>query len=42
MTRDARLRMLRIWNDIEQNLVSYVGVVTIINLALGAVTAVML
>jgi predicted PurR-regulated permease PerM len=42
VTRDARLRMLRIWNDIEQNLVSYVGLVTIINLALGAVTAVML
>ncbi len=42
VTRDARLRMLRIWNDIEHNLVSYVGVVTLINLALGAVTTVML
>ena len=41
-TRDARLRMLRIWNDIEQNLVGYVGLVTMINLALGAVTTVML
>ncbi len=41
-TRDARLRMLRIWNDIEENLVGYVGLVTAINLALGAVTAVML
>jgi predicted PurR-regulated permease PerM len=42
VTRDARLRMLRIWNDIESNLVDYVGIVTVINLALGAVTAVML
>jgi predicted PurR-regulated permease PerM len=41
-TRDARLRMLRIWNDIEQNLVGYVGLVTAINLALGAVTTAML
>jgi predicted PurR-regulated permease PerM len=42
VTRDGRLRMLRIWNDIEQNLVSYVGVVTVINVALGAATAAML
>src|SRR3954469_11295935 len=42
VTRDGRLRMLRIWNDIEQNLVSYVAVVTMINVALGAVTAAML
>ncbi|TMJ02453.1 MAG: AI-2E family transporter [Alphaproteobacteria bacterium] len=41
-TRDARLRMLRIWNDIEDNLVDYVALVTMINLALGAVTALML
>jgi predicted PurR-regulated permease PerM len=41
-TRDARLRMLRIWNDIESNLVDYVALVTMINLALGTVTAVML
>jgi predicted PurR-regulated permease PerM len=41
-TRDARLRMMRIWNDIEQNLVGYVGLVTMINLALGAITTVML
>jgi predicted PurR-regulated permease PerM len=41
-TRDARLRMLRIWNDIEGNLVSYVGLVTIINLVLGTVTMSML
>lgn len=42
VTREGRLRMLRIWNDIEHNLVGYVGVVTAINLALGAVTTVML
>ena len=42
VTRDARLRMLRIFNDIEANLVSYVGLVTIINAALGCVTAAML
>jgi predicted PurR-regulated permease PerM len=41
-TRDARLRMMRIWNDIEDNLVSYVGLVTLINLALGVVTTAML
>jgi predicted PurR-regulated permease PerM len=41
-TRDARLRTLRIWNDIEENLVGYVALVTVINLALGTVTAVML
>jgi predicted PurR-regulated permease PerM len=41
-TRDARLRMLRIWNDIEENLVSYVGLVTLINLGLGTVTMAML
>jgi predicted PurR-regulated permease PerM len=41
-TRDARLRMIRIWNDIEENLVGYVGLVTLINLALGVVTTVML
>jgi predicted PurR-regulated permease PerM len=41
-TRAARLRMLRIWNDIEENLVGYVGLVTMINLALGAITTLML
>ncbi len=41
-TRDARLRMIRIWNDIERNLVGYVGVVTVINVALGVVTTLML
>ncbi|MBV8835719.1 MAG: AI-2E family transporter [Alphaproteobacteria bacterium] len=41
-TREARLRMIRIWNDIETNLVAYVGLVTLINIGLGAVTAAML
>jgi predicted PurR-regulated permease PerM len=41
-TRAARLRVMRIWNDIEDNLVGYVGLVTLINLALGAVTTAML
>jgi len=41
-TREARLRMIRIWNDIEENLVAYVGLVSLINLGLGAVTAAML
>lgn len=41
-TREARLRMIRIWNDIEDNLVAYVGLVTLINFGLGAVTAAML
>jgi len=34
--------MLRIWNDIEENLIGYVGVVTLINIGLGTVTAAML
>jgi predicted PurR-regulated permease PerM len=42
VSRDSRLRTMRIWNDIEDNLVSYVGLVTLINLALGAITAAML
>jgi predicted PurR-regulated permease PerM len=37
-TRDARLRALKILNDIEANLSSYLIVVTTINLALGIVT----
>jgi predicted PurR-regulated permease PerM len=41
-TRDARLRMMRIWNDIEENLAEYLGLVTMINVALGAVTTAML
>jgi predicted PurR-regulated permease PerM len=37
--RDAKLRFLRIVNDIENNLASYVAVVTTINVTLGAVVA---
>jgi predicted PurR-regulated permease PerM len=33
--REARLRTLRIVNDIERNLAGYLGVVTVINLAIG-------
>ena len=39
-TRDAKLRFLRIANDIEDNLASYLAVVTVINFGLGVVTAV--
>jgi len=42
VTREARLRMLRIWNDIEHNLVGFVGMMTMINVALGATTTLML
>ena len=38
VTRNGRLRMIKIWNDIERNLVSYVGLLSLINLALGVVT----
>jgi predicted PurR-regulated permease PerM len=38
-TRDARLTVVRIWNDIEENLITYLATVTAINLGLGAVTA---
>jgi predicted PurR-regulated permease PerM len=41
-TRKARLRVMHIWNDIEDNLIGYLGTVTVINLALGAATAGML
>jgi len=41
-TRDARLRMMRIWNDIEDNLADYLGLVTMINIVLGLVTMAML
>lgn len=33
--RDARLRMLKIMNDIEHNLTGYLSIVTIINVAIG-------
>lgn len=42
VTREARLRMLRIWNDIEENLARYLATMSVINLGLGAVTAIML
>lgn len=38
-SRDAKLRFLRIANDIEDNLASYVAVVTAINVTLGVVVA---
>lgn len=37
--RDAKLRFLKIANDIEHNLAGYLTVVTIINVALGAIVA---
>jgi predicted PurR-regulated permease PerM len=39
-SREGKLRFLRITNDIEDNLASYVAVVTAINVALGAVVAI--
>ena len=38
-TREAKLRFLRIANDIESNLASYVAVVTVINFCLGVIVA---
>jgi len=38
-TQEARLRFLRIMNDIEKNLAGYLAVVTTINAALGIVVA---
>jgi len=37
--RDAKLRVLRIANDVEHNLASYVAVLTMINVALGVIVA---
>jgi predicted PurR-regulated permease PerM len=42
VTREARLRMLRIWNDIEENLVRYLATMTGINLGLGVVVSIVL
>jgi predicted PurR-regulated permease PerM len=39
-SREAKLRFLRIANDIEHNLTGYVTVVTVINVVLGAVVGV--
>lgn len=41
-TRDARLTVVRIWRDIEQNLVTYLATVTVINIGLGIATAALL
>ena len=38
-TRDGKLRFIRIANDVEQNLASYVFVVTVINFCLGTAVA---
>jgi predicted PurR-regulated permease PerM len=38
-TREGRLRFIRITNEIEHTLASYVAIVTVINAALGAVVA---
>ena len=38
--RDAKLRYIRIANDIEHNLASYLAVVTVINFALGVVVGI--
>jgi predicted PurR-regulated permease PerM len=37
--RKNRLRILRIFNDVERNLSSYIGILTIINLGIGTLTA---
>src|SRR5262249_2190169 len=37
--RDAKLRFLRIASDVEDNLASYLAVVTVINVALGVIVA---
>ena len=37
--QEARLRFLRILNDIEKNLASYLAIVTVINAALGLIVA---
>jgi predicted PurR-regulated permease PerM len=41
-SREHRLRVMRIWNDVEGHLVRYIATVTVINLGLGAATGVML
>lgn len=38
--REAKLRFLRIMNDIEKNLAGYLAVVTVINLCVGATVAI--
>ena len=41
-SRDARLTVVRIWRDVERNLVTYLATVTVINMGLGLATAAML
>jgi predicted PurR-regulated permease PerM len=36
-SRDAKLKCLRIFNDIEEDLTAYLGVVTVVNICLGVV-----
>jgi predicted PurR-regulated permease PerM len=38
--QEDRLRVIRILNDLERNLSRYIGTVTVINLAIGVITAV--
>jgi predicted PurR-regulated permease PerM len=38
--QEDRLRTIRILNDVERNLSRYIGTVTVINLALGVITAI--
>jgi len=38
--REARLRALRTMNDLEHNLAKYLGVVTVINFAIGTIVAI--
>ena len=38
-TRNAKLRFIRIANDVEQNLASYLAIITVINSCLGIVVA---
>ncbi|MEJ0074820.1 MAG: AI-2E family transporter [Alphaproteobacteria bacterium] len=41
-SRETRLRIMRIWSDIEDNLAEYLGLVTMINVALGLITMIVL
>jgi predicted PurR-regulated permease PerM len=41
VSRGARLKVLRIWNDIEESLIGYLSTVTVINLGLGVVTGIL-
>jgi predicted PurR-regulated permease PerM len=38
--REAKLRLLRIMNDIERNLAGYLAVVTVLNLCVGAIVSI--